>query len=57
MMIALLVGFGLTIANFAYQGCTDKYWMLAFDRSFFQVTACLVMALVDYSIRWRLGVA
>jgi hypothetical protein len=57
MIIALLVGLGLTIANFAYQGCAAQNWILAVDRSFFQVTACLVMASVDYSIRWRLGVA
>ena len=56
-MTALLVGLGLTVANFAYQGCTARNWMLALDRSWFQVTACVVMVAADYSVRWRLGLA
>ena len=57
MKIALLVGLGLTVANFAYQGFTAQNWMFALDRSWFQMTACVVMAAANYSDRRRLGVA
>ena len=57
MKIALLAGLGLTVANSAYQGFTAQNWMLALDRSWFQLTACVVMAAANYSDRWRLGMA
>jgi len=57
MTTALLTAIGLTIANFAWQGLGDQNWTLAFERTWFQVTACLAVGVVDYALaRWA-GVA
>lgn len=55
MGTAILVGFGLTVANFAYQGLGSQQWAVAFDRSFFQVTACLLTAAADHFLRRSVG--
>jgi hypothetical protein len=55
MAIALLVAFGLGLANFAYQGLTAQNWALAMDRTWFQATACLAMALAEYTLRRSVG--
>ena len=53
--IALLVALGLGMANFAYQWLTGCNWNLAMERTWFQTTACLTVALVEYSIRRSVG--
>ena len=55
MTTALLVGLGLTLANFAYQGLTDQAWAIAIDRSWFQVTACILVAAVEHVLRRSVG--
>ena len=48
MMIALFVGIGLILANFAYQVFTAMNWSVAIERSWFQVTACIIVSAVEY---------
>lgn len=57
MAIALLTALGLGLANFAYQGLTGQDWALAMERTWFQATACLAMALADYWAQRVAGVA
>jgi len=57
MAIALLTALGLGLANFAYQGLTGQDWALAMDRTWFQTTACLAVAVAEYFVRRRVGVA
>lgn len=53
--IALLVAFGLGLANFAYQGLTAQDWATAMDRTWFQTTACLAVAITEQFIRRSVG--
>jgi len=55
MATAIIVGFGLTLANFAYQGLTAHDWMLALERSWFQLTACFAMVGTEYILRRSVG--
>jgi hypothetical protein len=55
MAIALLTALGLGLANFAYQGLNAQDWALAMERTWFQTTACLVMALAEYMLRRSVG--
>ncbi len=55
MRTALMVGLGMTIANFGWQALNGHNWPLAVDRSWFQVAACMTMAFVDYSLRRSVG--
>ena len=48
MMTALLVALGLGLANFGYQALTGQAWAIAFERTWFQSTACLAVAAADY---------
>ena len=42
----ILLGIGLTIANFIFEGLTRKQWSLALDRSIFQAIALFVYVLL-----------
>ena len=53
--IALMVACGLGLANFAYQGMAGHDWILAMERTWFQTTACLMLALADYAICRSVG--
>jgi hypothetical protein len=51
MAIAIFVSFGLAAANFAWQALGDQQWLVAFERTWFQATACLAMVFADYRRR------
>ena len=57
MAIALITALGLGLANFAYQWMTGQDFALALERTWFQATACLAMALADYWLQRIAGVA
>lgn len=43
-------GLGLTIGNFLYQAIDSTHnWGVAFDRSFFQIVALLILAYLAWS--------
>lgn len=48
---------GLGLANFAYQGLTGQDWALAMERTWFHTTACLAVAVAEYIVQRRVGVA
>jgi hypothetical protein len=54
MATALLTALGLGLANFAYQGLTAQDWALAIERTWFQWTACLAVAVAQYFKRQNL---
>jgi len=54
--IAILVAFGLGLANFAYQGLGAQDWATAIERTWFQAVACLAVAAADHFIRRVCGV-
>lgn len=53
--IALLVAFGLGMANFVWQGLGDMNWATALERTWFQTTACITVAVVEHFIRRSVG--
>ena len=55
MRIALLTALGLGLANFAYQAFTGRAWNVAIERTWFQVTACLVVGAAEYFVRRSVG--
>jgi len=38
----IMLGLGLSIGNYFYQFLNDKDWKKAFERSYFQMVACLL---------------
>ena len=55
MVIALLTALGLGLANFAYQGLKGQDWALAMERTWFQTTACIAVAVAEYFLRRSVG--
>ena len=55
MKIALLIALGLGLANFAYQWLTGHNWAVAMERTWFQATACLAVAMAEYFLRRSVG--
>ena len=55
MAMAIFIGTGLTVANFAWQALGGQHWDTALERSWFQFTACLAMALGEYALRRSVG--
>lgn len=39
----IVIGVGLSVANFLYQALNDYQWSLAIDRSFFQIIALVAV--------------
>ena len=53
--LVIAVASWLVLANFAYQLFGGQDWMLALERSWFQLNACLALALADYAVRRSVG--
>lgn len=56
-MIYLVTASAFVLSNFAYQAAGGHDWMLAVDRSFFQVYAIAGVALISKAAKWRRGEA
>lgn len=52
-----MLSLGLTIGNFLYQAATGQDWAVAFDRSYFQLVACMTMVFCLRLGKRRVGVA
>jgi hypothetical protein len=52
---ALLVALGLGVANFVWQVIGDMNWSAAMERTWFQTTACLAVAVAEHFIRRSVG--
>ena len=55
MAMAIFVGTGLAVANFAWQALGGQHWDIALERSWFQLIACLMMARGEYVLRRSVG--
>jgi len=55
MRIALLVAFGLGLANFAYQAFIGQNWPVAIERTWFQAWACLMVGAAECLLRRSVG--
>lgn len=51
LKMALFVATNLGIGNFAYAFAKDQDWLKAFEHTYFQAWACLILYAADYA--WR----